>query len=238
MPKRYAYRRKRKRKKSYKKRYKRRRSLRRTYVPSGLSTTRIAKVRWSKQVNLISQSGILTSTHFLANGPYNPGQNTLVTDTPLSWSTWSQMYQKHCCLGSKIMIIPCQNDGTNSNATNQSYTGVYLSETNIPLYLQRDQFIMATNTRSRGQWRLMTLQRNQVPSMKSCYSTKKWWNLKDVKDADRFWINNDRVPAVSDLVYFVLWLQNADPAFENSNMQYQIIIDYIVLFAEPKNIPQ
>jgi len=150
----------------------------------------------------------------------------------MSWSIWQQMYKQYTVAGARIMIIPEQI--TSTAVTENAYCGVYLSEDINPAYLDRHKYIESTSTRSRGTWRMLNNQRNQVPSVKSFYSAKKWWNLQSIKDNNNLYADTNNMPSPSEQCYFVLWYQNSDG--NTSTAQFQVIIDFYVLFKEPKNI--
>jgi len=76
MPKR-KYASKRRRRKRSRKYTRRRKRLVRSFVPSGVPTTRMAKIRFSNTARLTSQTGILVSKYYVANGAWNPSDATL-----------------------------------------------------------------------------------------------------------------------------------------------------------------
>lgn len=231
--KRYATRKRRRTYRKFRRRKRYRRALRRSYVPSGISTTRAAKVRFVTNTSINAPLGILQTAYYVANSAYNPTDASVSVDSPMSWQLWKSMYQQYCVLGSKIMAIPQQTDTAMSES---SYVGVLLSERIATLYTNRAQYMESmASSRERGTWTLMAGQRNQPRAIKARYSAKKWWNFTNVKDADTQWVATNASPAPTAQAYFVVWCQGTNP-LADVTVNFQVIIDYIVLFREPINI--
>jgi len=152
----------------------------------------------------------------------------------MGWSLWEAMYKQYCVVGSKITVIPAQQGQNAGGSSINSYCGIYTSERSSPLYLNRAQYIEAQSTKVRGTWRMLAGQRNQARAIKAKYSAKKWWNFTNIKDADKQWAATNGGPDVNYTTYFVLWSQGTGT--EDVTTEFQIIMDFIVLFREPVNI--
>lgn len=154
----------------------------------------------------------------------------------MGWTAWEAAYNKYICLGSKITVI-CNQTGQNGGGSDiTTCNGVYLSERSSTTYTTREEYIMAQNTTGRGRWQFLNGQRNQQRALKANYSAKKFWNVKDVKDNQNLWSLTSTIPDSSSTAYYIIWCDPVNELTQNIRVEYQIIVDYIVAFSEPKNI--
>jgi len=155
----------------------------------------------------------------------------------MSWAYHTSAYNKYCVLGSRIMVLPMQtSNNPNDLGASNAYTGVYLSERSTTTYTHRNQFMEASAAKGRGQWRQLAGMRNQVRSIKSKYSAKRFWNVKDVKDNNQFWSTTNSGPTGDNSAYYIIWYQNTDTSEGPVTIQLDYIMDFIVAFSEPKNM--
>lgn len=220
MPRRYKKSRKYKKRKPRRKGY---RSLVSNYAPSGVSTTRIANMRYVEEITINSLTGLMGTHVFSANSIYDPNV-TGAGHQPMGHDTWATLYNHYVVLGSKITvkIAPKSQNST-------SVVGVYLSDAATPAYSNSNQYQEAR----KGSQRMISIEQGKPVTVVSKLSTKKFFNVTDVKD------NLDRLGAVIGVTpveqaYYTIWCQGKS----GINADYSVIaqIDYIVAFSEPKDL--
>lgn len=196
------------------------RRRRATIARGPFPVTKIAKMRlvMPKQ-QFTCTSGALARLGVQANRPYSG------TNYAYGWNQWAALYNTYIVLGSKCNVYYSAYDSTTSVV---GMMGIYLSDdtTNFTTYTSMIEA-------KRGTWRMIGVQNRPIKAV-SKYSAKKHYNIKDVKD------NSDRLGATmtagpTDAAYYNVWFQPQD---ESTGVTYNatIIVDYIVLFSEPKDV--
>lgn len=210
-----------KRKPRARRQYRRRRRNTQGYQ-SGMPKVRTAKLRYSQTISLTSTSGLLDSYVFRANGCNDPNV-TGIGSQPMGWDQWGLMYNHYIVKGAKISVQQL----AGGTAAVASISGAYIAPETTIAYTDPQLFIQA----KKGTWRTQTHQRK--PTKFHCkFSTKKFYNIKDIKD------NYNRLGSLvtadpQEGAYFQVWF--ADLTTSTTTQTYQIVIDYIVEFSEPKN---
>lgn len=202
--------------------YKRKRRRNTQGYQSGMPKVRRAKLRYSENISLTSTAGSTGVYTFRANFPYDPNE-TGAGHQPMSYDQWGQMYNHYVVVGSKITILQ-MSGGAAATAT---ISGVYLSDDTTLPYTTPNGFIEA----KKGTWRTTTHQRK--PTKFSCnFSAKKFFSITDIKD------NTGRLGALvstnpTELAYFNIWFNDVTGATTTND--YQVVVDYIIQFSEPKD---
>lgn len=196
--------------------------------PSGLLLPRFAKLRYVYSGTISSVLGGIGTQYFRANSIYDPDYTGL-GGQPMGHDTYEALYDKYIVVGSKLSV-----DWSNTQANDGKYNmvvGNFLTDTPTYPYTTYTGAIEA----KKGNYRNIIFQRNSVRT-KSYFSTKKYFNIKDVKDNvgvyGALFGANPQEPA-----YFLLWAQSKDGSTSNS-VQITAIIDYIILLQEPKTLSQ
>lgn len=225
MPRRYVKRRPRRPvRKVRRKRVYRGRKLVSNYVPSGMPTQRIAKLKYAQVMSVTSTTGVMGEQRFSANNIYDPD----VTGTghqPMGHDQWTALFNHYVVLGSKITVKFCDADAS----TTPTHVGLYLSDGKTLSYTTGYEFIEAR----KGTYRLMVPNEGRRHIMSNKFSAKKFYNVKDVKD------NLNRLGAASgasptEQAYYHIWIQTLDATTQS--IRCVVEIDYIVLFSEPKDL--
>lgn len=202
----------------------RRRALVSNYVPSGMPTTRIAKLKYCQINALTSTSGILTEQLYSANNIYDPDVSG-AGHQPMGHDQWAALFNHYVVLGSKITLKCCDSDSTVA----PTHVGLYLSDGKTLSYTSGYQYAEAR----KGQNRLTAPGANKTLYMRAKFSAKKFYNVKDMKD------NTDRLGAAvgaspGEQAFFHFWVQTIDAS--TNTIRYIAEIEYIVLFSEPKDL--
>lgn len=230
-------------KRTYKKKYVRRSAPRRTYrrsafrpaqgVPSGLPLQRVANLRYCTQGIIGCQEHVIGYFNIRANSPFDPEYNA-GGGQPLGWDQWASLYDQYIVLGSKITAYISYKEQTTVNNPPMA-VGIYLSDdTKIP-YVDWQGLVEAR----KGTFRMMTPMQFAPVKVMSKYSAKKFFNVKDVKD------NETRIGAAvnsdpDDEAAYIIWgnTTGTHDATESVALNVNIIVDYCILFSEPRDIPR
>lgn len=184
--------------------------------------TKVAKMRLCLPLQTFAcTNGALSKLGVYANFPYSG------TNYAYGWNQWSALYNNYAVLGSKCTVY------------HTGYTNLEGSNAMMGIYLSDDTTNFTTWTTmieaKRGTYRQISENLNsRTTSAVSKYSAKKHYNIKDVKDnIDR--IGSTMTAAPQDSAFFNVWFQ---PINQTSGATYyaNIIVDYIVLFSEPKDV--
>lgn len=213
-------------------RKKQRKHKRRTYrrlvsmgAPSGAPTIRIANLRFCETTNLACTSGILNARQYRANSINAPSLTTGSAHQPMAHDQWAILYNHYVVLGSKITFTVI-NDSTVSPA----YVGVYLNDGTTLPYTVGDDFVEAR----KGQYRLIQQNNPATIKLTQKFSTKKYFNVADVKDSlgrlGSSFFNNP-----TEQAYYSLWYQTLDAS--SDTIRFSVVVDYIVQFSEPRDLP-
>lgn len=217
----------------YKKRKPRKRRVRKAYqpliamgTPSGMQTFRYAKLRYASSFTMTSSSGILAKVQYRANSLFDP-QETSGGHQPFGFDQWATLYNSYMVLGSKITVTWYDIGTVN---TNPLTVGVYLSDSASLPYTTTDTFIEAR----KGQFRQYTGRAVKPVVTVSNFSAKKYFNLKDPKDnIKEYGALVDANP--NEEAIFSLIVQSRNAGTESINAT--ILIEYMAMFSEPKDIP-
>lgn len=200
---------------------------RRPYISnnlSGMPKTRRAILRYTEHVTSITSTvGALGSYVFRANGCYDPNY-TSTGHQPMGFDQWAALYNHYVVLGSKMTLKVLPQEANVSPCI----IGTILTDGSAVPYSTPGTFIEA----KRGPYRLFKAT-DRVVSLVQKYSSKKQFNVVDVKD------NVDRLGAAvtadpTEEAMFNIWFFTMDNTTASPNLF--VTIDYIVEFSEPKDM--
>lgn len=201
---------------------KRRRVLR-PRIPRGpFPVSKIAKLRLAtNKITLTMTNGAIGSQDINANWPQYGSRNAF------GWDQWTALYNQATCIGSKITVY---HYGTGTASATPFIVGIYLADDSTN-YTDYRSLIEAR----RGRWMRVTNNVSSVqPRCTAKFSAKKFFNVKDVKDnVDHIGAAVTESAAVNPALY-KLWAQPVDQT-ASSTATITAIIDYIMVFAEPKD---
>lgn len=195
-------------------------------VPSGASNQQIVRMRYAETVNLTSTVGSLDSVVFRANGVFDPN-HTGTGHQPMGYDQYSALFNHTIVLGSKMTCRWFIDTGANA----PMQVGSYLSDTTTVPYTTPDEFIEA----KKGTARTYNGRQAQSVITTSKFSTRGFFKVKDVSDnVDRLGAGVGGTP--SEQATYVIWFATSNGSTDT--MYCQVTIDYIVMFSEPKDLPQ
>lgn len=186
-------------------------------------------MRYATSVVLSTAVSAVAQYNFRANSIFDP-DGSGAGHQPLGHDQWSAFYNHYVVLGSKIRVTA--NYGGTSPTTPQMF-GVILNEDGTVI-----SDIEQIAEQGLARYRMITMNpANTGPyRVRNTFSAKKFFNVKDVKD------NIPRLGATfgqnpSDEANFVVFLLSANGlADAGQAVLVWVIIDYIVLLSEPKEI--
>jgi len=196
-------------------------------VGSGFPAQRAMKLRYCEYLDQGLTSGI-SLLQWNANSIFDP----YITGTghqPLGFDTWKEFYNHYAVISSKVKFTMT---ATNGGATQASILAcAYLSD-DVSVPAQITNFVES----KRGSYKLIAGWNGMhAPTISSSYSAKKFFNIKDVKDN----LNRIGAPVTADpadVAVFNLSMNNISGA--TIPLTIMAVIEYTVLFSEPKDLPQ
>lgn len=217
------YRRRYAKKSPYKKRnnrYKKRYSTPRKSLQAPTPNTRLAKLRYTEAIDVSAISDVRV---FSANGLYDP-YITGIGHQPRGFDQYMAFYQEYLVIGSKITIKGCNDTATESVVLAISVEQSSTAKSTRQDYLETHDIISRVVS-SRDASGIFTLS-------KGC-ALKNKFGVNNIKDHPQASGNDGANPTEQQFfhVYF-----NASDNSTLCYMKYDVTIDYIVLFREPKAI--
>lgn len=199
----------------------RRRFRRPSRIPSAIKPRNVRKLRYVDAVTISSASGLLASYDFRASSIYDPD----ITGTghqPIGHDQMNTFYNHYVVLGSKIRCYFTSDTGTVTTRC-----GVYLADDQSTGISANSLIEM-----KRGGFSIITHQRRSAKAS-TAYSAKKFFSVSNVRDnVDRLGANMGADP--SEIAVFKVWQQAFDTTTQT--LRCTVVIDYVVLFSEPKDI--
>lgn len=202
---------------------------RQTIMRVGFPKTTCIKLRYVDAIQLNATPGVIDSWGFRANGCFDPDQ-TGAGHQPSGFDQWSQFYNHYIVVGSKIKCTY----GTTSVTTTGglSIRGIFLSDDTTFSSLVTDLLEQSQNNRS------ISLPSATDPTTTSkTYSAKKYFNITNITD------NWSRLGALvttnpQEQCYFYVYYGNINNTIDPIPLTVLVEIEYIVIFSEPKELPQ
>lgn len=197
-------------------------------IPNFMPKNRVMKFRYTTQHTLTSAVGVLTNRQYRANGCHDP-DITGIGHQPYGWDQITAFYNHYVVLGSKITV---QFTPQTDNVANAGVIGLYLSDDTTHGFTSYTTFIEA----QKGGWRIINGGSSEPKSISCKFSAKEFFNVKDVKD-NVARLGSSVTTSTSEEAVYNLFYQAADESSTATNLNVVVMIDYIVAFSEPKDIP-
>lgn len=222
------FRRKRTTKRTYKRRPRRQRKavMGRNISGSGFNKQQLVRFKYCSNVEIDPAAGAIGVHFFRANSTFDP-DSTGVGHQPYHWDQWTSMYDHYVVIGSKITarFISRIND-----------TSVPLANMVCGIRLEDNGSLGSTNpeTECERDSRYRFLSHGRHTQVKSFYSPKKFFGIKDIGDnVNRLGASTTANP--TEDVYFACWAA-APNALDNPTMiDCHVMIEYIVMLTERKD---
>lgn len=219
----------RKRKRTFKKR--KRRTIRRrrrrvgfrsnAYRLQAQPTKGLVQFRYvTYNIPVTSSVGAPSHYVFRANSPYDPDLSG-VGHQPRGWDQWSIFFNYYCVVGSKIRVY------ATTDSIVQGACGIMLTDTGSAVGTMDDYI-----EQKRGRFAIISNDQRAI-KMKYAYSARKFFSVKDPSSDDTLCAAMGANPFQG--AFYNVWFQTNDASTEQ--IRLIVIIDYIVRFKEPAQIP-
>lgn len=191
---------------------------------TGMPQSRVTSMRYAELLNVTSTTGIVGAQVYRANSLFDPNFS-LGGHQPIGYDLMTQQYNHYCVIGSKITATVT--DASDSKVNPQVCGIVLTDEATVP-YANINSYIES----KKGTWRAIQGGASRPTTVKSWFSAKKFFNIKDVKD------NVGRIGAgigsnPTEGSYYVFWTATQNGT--TNTFYVQFVIDYTVLWFEPKD---
>lgn len=201
----------------------------RVYTPLFPITTRKKLVYSEPFISLVTSAGIYGQYVFSANGLFDP-DFTSTGHQPIGWDQLMQYYNQATCLASKISVR-CTNNGGNA-----AFFGVCLAPDTTTLtsanFLENG---LNTSIATDGRGTVGTGER--IHTLNLACDVSKYFGRRgrEILNDSRMYSTAAANP--TEQVYYILGTYEYGALTDNISMQLEVIIEYDVVFWEPKKAP-
>lgn len=196
----------------------------------GFPQTRIVKLRYCDHFDLDPNGAASVEYVFRANSVFDPDR-TSTGHQPLGFDQWFPFYRKYCVIGSKISVRAVS---SNTNGVPTVY-GVRLNA------LDSGDTTIFTNEVEQGKSSIRYIQNitngNFPRPCTMKFSAKKWFGVKDIKD-NVAELGSLCTTNPTSQAYYIVWAASQDQSTDVPALKCIAVIDYIVMFFEPKELGQ
>lgn len=201
-------------------------------LSTGFPKTTAVKLKYVDNVNLDAGVATLASHIFRANSVFDPNQ-TGVGHQPLGFDQWSVFYNHYVVVGAQIKA----RFHSFSNTTGHSgfnINGIFLSDDTT---FSNNPQVLLEQGLTRARYQNPNPSSQAVQTVTKNFSAKKFFNITNITDnVDRLGANVSSNPL--EQAYFVVYTGNVDSTVDNTIQSVLVEITYIVIFSEPKELPQ
>ena len=211
---------------------------RRTLPLAGFPKQKVVRMRYVQEVELVSpNTGVSKSIPFVANGCYDPFY-PIGGHQPKGFDEWMSVYSKYNVLGSK-MSVKMVGTGQDNFAWGVARTSApnELDGRTLEYILEwRGNKSMNSYTvvgSENGGYANNPTRMNTTRRVK--YSQKKQFGKNSTSNAD---LTGTNASNPNELAIFEIWQCPINGQLQAKTGDYVVVIDYIVLFTEPKILDQ
>lgn len=193
-------------------------------VRSAFPRSVMVKLRYSQTISLNPGIGTASNYVFKANDTYDP-DTTGVGGQPKGRDQWVTFYNHQTVYGSKITAHF-------SNQNNEPIVGgITLKDDAVT-----DSNIDSLKEDSESVWKYIA-GKSGGPTEKNVsktFSCRKFFNVKNPKDSTD--LSAPVTTSPSELAQYHIWVAAQDETTDVGTVYINVIIEYIVLFSEPKDL--
>lgn len=200
---------------------------------SGFPSSKMVKLKYVDTVTIDMNSGTeqIGKHVFRANSLFDPDY-ALGGHQPLGFDQWAAIYDHYCVVGSKITATALNV----TNANGGPYRFVLRLDDTDRTWTTWSHIMEHPGTSPMAQYGHPVDAGTGHASVSQTFSAKKFFKTSRILSDDRF---NSLVTAnPSEDALFTLFANNASSTFDPSTVYFQIEIEYIAVFTEPRQIPQ
>lgn len=209
----------------------------RTFRPQRLLTvgfpkTNMVKLRYVDTVSIDPGAGTITSHAFRANSCFDP-DFTGAGHQPMNFDMWSSLYNHYIVVGSKCSARFYATVGTSLGVV----TGITLSD-DTTFTTDCGAMMEQGLSKYRIAYENPVANKGNGAYVTKGFSCKKFFNITNPTDnITRLGASVSANP--SELAFFIIFAGGLPSTIDNPGVyKVNVIIDYIVIFSEPKDQPQ
>lgn len=221
----------RKKRKYYKKKNKKSVFRPQNYIKTGFPKTTMVKLRYVDTFQLDPVQGLIAKANFSANNLFDPTV-ALGGHQPYMFDTWASLYNHYTVVGSKCSATFTTAGGGQAGL---NFCGIHLADDT-----QSTSTITHMMEQGLTKYRKITAQggSSQSTATVHCnFSAKKFFNITNISDNQQR-LGSPVSGAPSEQAYFNVWLGATNNSVDQTAYDVMVKIDYIVLFSEPRELPQ
>lgn len=231
-------------KKKYNRRRRGRRYRRKNYNMVSIGRAPVPRsslVKFRYTDDAILNGGVATSAVHLwsANSLFDPNFTATTTGhQPMGFDQWSPFYDHYTVIGAKIIAQFMPPSGFQSE---NQIVGVYVDDNSVP-----DTSYHGIREQPESNWKLMSGNGTGAVTVTKKLSIKRFFNSKNVLDQKELSgimgnFPSDPPPhggSPSEQVYFGTYSQGASVADDPNPINVHVMIEYIAILHEPKELGQ
>lgn len=221
-----------------------RRSYRRKYkanprraILEGFPMSKLVKLRYIETIALNPGAGAISQAIYRANGAYDPNQPGY-GHSPMGYDQWAQIYSNYCVVGAQITMryVP-----TTASATIPGYFGILLDTTTTGTTRYTNTNYLLESKLTGKNAKIAGIPQNgdsraRFASVVKNFSAKKFFGVKNIQDGKEYSSAIDNTP--QNQAYFCCWFGALNSIQDPAETNFEILIDYIVLFKDPKPLTE
>lgn len=220
------YKRKYRKRRRRKSRWNRKRSLV-SQVRAPIADSQLVRMKYASLITLNAGPGTAATHVYRANSVYDPDA-TGVGAQPYGHDQWMNFYNHATVVGSRIRALFTAQSSSN---TYNSICTIHVSDdtattTNLELLLERTGTV----------WGHMAPLTAKGLNLVKNFSTKKFFNKTNVRDCEELRGSSSAGP--TDQAHFQVSCFNPDGSTDNAAINVTVMIEYIVLLSERKDLVQ
>jgi len=192
----------------------------------GFPKQNTVQLRYCTEIQLVESLGTLDLHAFRANGIWDPD----VTGTghqPLGRDQWTDFYNHYKVIGSKIHVTCIGMDHTSAVPVVQ---GLYVSD---DLTVPTSWTTLAES--GRGTYNTVDVVSTDKTHLSASFTTSTFFKNQGVNQSQ---LGSAVGTDPTEQAYYIIYCQAGDEASSFAIRRYNVTIDYLVQWSEPKDLPQ
>lgn len=175
-----------------------------------------------------STAGFATSYRFNLNSLYDPNETGL-GHQPRGYDQLMALYNKYCVVAAKISVTIVPDSTIPSCVGIKLLDGAQAPQTDRKAYIENGDSTWKYMTTANGGNNRVTLVKN--------VNIKKFHGLKSIVGEDDFTFTSTQEPNNDNMVCADIWVAPLSSADTHGRMIADVLIEYKVVFLEPKELP-
>lgn len=202
-----------------------RRATKRKFIPVGLPNSQTVRLRWKGYVSLDPTSTAAATNVYAANGMYNVDITSLGEHVPLWYNEWMNFYQHYTVIGSKMTVMVA----ATASSANDCLVGIGIGSTSSAV-TSLDYWPNQRRTKMKS---IANIYAKSNCTVTNKVSMNKYFKRKVLQDDQYQGVTNGNP---NEGVFYHLFAQNFGSATDSPPVRCSVVIDYIAVLRETKEI--